>query len=187
VQAAELKQFLNPVDGQLSKFYDTIKLGLDGSLGQLKTREQGNFNPQFIVYLNGMLQLRDALFPGNSEQPKLDFTVALKSPSSVTAEMIIGDARVRSENGTSQQQNASWPPTGTLGVTVNKIRQDGQTELLAQYQDTWGLFKMLSNAKSSSGLYTIYWGDVQARVQLSGNNDRFWTKFAQLRAPQNFK
>src|SRR5262249_47796329 len=46
VQATELKQFLNPVDGQLSKFYNesAIKDNLDGNLGQLKLREQGGLS-----------------------------------------------------------------------------------------------------------------------------------------------
>jgi type VI protein secretion system component VasK len=187
VQATELKQFLNPVDGQLSKFYNEIKDSLDGNPGQLKLREQGGLNIQFVDYLNAMLSLRDTLFPAGSDQPKLDFIVSLKAPSGVTAEMIVGDTRVRSENGALQQQNAFWPSTGTLGITVNRIQQDGQTELLAQYPDTWGLFKMLSNARPSNGQYVLEWGGVVARIQPSGSNDPFRIKFSQLRAPQTYK
>ncbi|HEU0177502.1 MAG TPA: type VI secretion system membrane subunit TssM [Blastocatellia bacterium] len=186
VQSAELKQFLNPVNGELSQFYERIKIDLDGSPGQLKPRNQNQFNPQLIDYLNGMLSLRDKLFPANSDQPKFDFTVSLKPPSGVTAEILLGDTRVRSEGGVLQQQNASWPSAGTLGVTINRI-DGGQSQLLAQYPDTWGLFKMMSYARFADGQYRLEWGGVQARIQPSGSNDPFRIKFTQLRAPQTYQ
>ncbi|HEY8462178.1 MAG TPA: ImcF-related family protein, partial [Blastocatellia bacterium] len=185
-QSAELKQFLNPVNGELSQFYDRIKKDLDGVPGRLTPRNRDQFNPQFIDYLNAMLSLRDALFPANSEQPRLDFIVSLKPPPGVTAEIVLGDARIRSEGGALQQQNVSWPPSGTLGVTVSRI-QDGQPQLLAQYPDTWGLFRMLSNARFYEGQYRLQWGGIQARIQPSGSYDPFRIKFTQLRAPQTYQ
>lgn len=185
-QTAELKQFLNPVNGELSQFYDRIKNDLDGVPGQLIPRSPNRFNPQFIDYLNRMLSLRNSLFPSGGEQPKVDFIVSLKAPMGETAEMIIGDTRIRSENGVQQQQNVSWPSTGALGVTVNLI-QAGQAQLLAQYPDTWGLFKMLSNARPSDGQYRLEWRGVQARIQPSGSNDPFRIRFTQLRAPQSYQ
>ncbi|HEU0184845.1 MAG TPA: type VI secretion system membrane subunit TssM [Blastocatellia bacterium] len=186
VQSAELKEFLNPVNGELSQFYERVKKDLDGSPGRLTPRNRDQFNPQFIDYLNAMLSVRDALFPANSEQPRFDFTVSLDPPSGVTAEILLGDTRVRSEGGVLQQQNAFWPSTGALGVTVNRF-VDGQPQLLAQYPDTWGLFKMLANARPYEGQYRLEWGGVQARIQPSGNNDPFRIKFTQLRAPQNYQ
>jgi type VI protein secretion system component VasK len=185
-QAAELRQYLNPVNGELSQFYKRIEKDLDGVPGQLKPRDQGKFNPQFIDYLNAMLTARDALFPPNSEQPKMEFTVSLKPPSGVTAEMLIGDTTVRSEGGALRQQNAFWPSAGTLGVTINKI-QDGQPIPVQQYSDTWGLFKMLSNARPNNGQYRLSWNGIEARIQPSGNIDTFQIRFSQLRAPQTYQ
>jgi len=185
-QAAELRQYLNPVNGELSQFYKRIEKDLDGIPGQLKPRDQGKFNPQFIDYLNAMLTAREALFPPNSEQPRLEFTVSLKPPSGVTAEILIGDTTVRSEGGALRQQNAFWPSTGTLGVTINKI-QDGQPTPVQQYSDTWGLFKMLSNARPNNGQYRLSWNGIEARIQPSGNIDPFQIRFSQLRAPQTYQ
>src|SRR5262249_38990898 len=186
VQAPDLKRFLNPVNGELSKFYERIKNDLDGSPGQLKPRNPGQFNSQFIDYLNEMLKARDALFSAGGEQPKLDFTVSLKPPSGVTAEIIIGDITVRSEGGALRQQNVSWPSTGTLGVIVNRI-QDGQPQQLDQFPDTWGLFKMLSGASYQAGQYRLQWSGLQVLIQPSGNNDPFRIRFTQLRAPQTYQ
>jgi type VI secretion system protein ImpL len=185
VQAAELKQFLNPVNGELSQFYERIKGKLDGDPGQIISRNPGDFSDAFLSYLNGMLIVRNALFPKDSDQPKVDVTISLKPPSGVTAEIILGDTSVRSEGGVLQQKNASWPSTGTLGVTINRI-QDGQTQLLAQFPDTWGLFKMLSNAKPNAGLYGLQFGGVQMKIQ-APSNDPFQTNFARLRAPQTYQ
>jgi type VI secretion system protein ImpL len=185
VQSAELKQYLNPVNGELSQFYERIKNDLDGGPGRLTPRNREQFNPQFIDYLNGMLSLRDALFPANSEQPKLDFTVSLKPPPGVTAEIILGDTRVRSDSGALQVQSAFWPPSGTLGVTINRI-QDGLPQQLQQYPDTWGLFRMLANARLSDGRYSLEWSGVRAIIQ-PGNKDPFRIRFTQLRAPQSYQ
>jgi type VI secretion system protein ImpL len=185
VQSAELRQYLNPVNGELSQFYERIKNDLDGSPGRLTPRNRDQFNPQFIDYLNGMLSLRDALFPANSEQPKLDFTVSLKPPPGVTAEIILGDTRVRSDGGALQVQNAFWPPSGTLGVTINRI-QEGLPQQLQQYPDTWGLFRMLANARLSDGRYSLEWSGVRAIIQ-PGNKDPFRIRFTQLRAPRSYQ
>lgn len=185
VQSAELRQYLNPVNGELSQFYERIKNDLDGSPGRLTPRNRDQFNPQFIDYLNGMLSLRDTLFPANSEQPKLDFTVSLKPPPGVTAEIILGDTRVRSDGGALQVQNAFWPPSGTLGVTINRIQDDMPIQL-QQYPDTWGLFRMLANARLSDGRYSLEWNGVRAIIQ-PGNKDPFRMRFTQLRAPQSYQ
>ncbi|HEX5083645.1 MAG TPA: type VI secretion protein IcmF/TssM N-terminal domain-containing protein [Blastocatellia bacterium] len=185
VQSAELRQYLNPVNGELSQFYERVRKDLDGGPGRLTPRNRDQFNPQFIDYLNGMLSLRDTLFPANSEQPRLDFTVSLKPPPGVTAEIILGDTRVRSDGGALQTQNAFWPPSVTLGVTINRI-QDGLPQQLQQYPDTWGLFRMLANARLSDGRYSLEWSGVRAIIQ-PGNKDPFRIRFTQLRAPQSYQ
>lgn len=186
VQAAELTQFLNPVNGELSQFYDRIKGKLEGTPGQIKSRNPGDFSDGFIAYLNGMLIARDALFPLNSAEPKVEFIVSLQSSPAVKAGIAIGDITIKSDDPLSQK-TASWPSTGNVGVTIYKD-QNGQNQQLDQFLDTWGVFKMLAgNRPDAGGKYRRQWpGGVQVTIQ-APSKDPFRLDFRSLRAPQTFQ
>lgn len=206
---AKLKDFLNPVDGKFSKFFeDNLKKDFEEANGTFKVAETSRFQytDEFVTYLNAVMKLRTALF-GKNPAPGFEYSFTLKPPDGATVEATVDGQQVRgdansgsmnlkfpapagTESGVSVRTSASAPAaggtapeaaTGGTSTSGGDVRKAGP----------WGLFRFVfeGSPKSQSPgeylvTYTVGGKTVTALVKASGG-DPFDRSIFKARAPQN--
>jgi type VI protein secretion system component VasK len=187
----DVKKFLNPVNGTLSMFFkNQLASSFDGVPGSLKPRETApvQFTPEFVAYLNTALQLRDALFPSDSPEPRVGYTLTVATPDGT----VEADGRVATS---ASPLAGSWDGKGT-GVTL-RIAVAGAVQNAPparSYPGPWGLFHAFLEGAGSgpdAGPYALTWtvtgASVTATLQPSSSASPFAKRlglFAALRAPE---
>jgi len=115
-----LTDYLNPVDGKLSKFYDDrLKKYFDGNPGNLKLKENSDvkFSDDFVNYLNNAFRLRDALY-GKNASPSFSYQFTLKPVDKGIIEGTIDGQSITSE-GTEASKLLKFPAdTNSSGIGV---------------------------------------------------------------------
>ena len=191
VQLNEFVQFFNPQDGEVSKlFKNFISDKVEGTPGQLKSKNPAEFSDAAVAYLNQAFKLQQAFFPGG-QQPKINYSLSVKPPATKKVEVKADGVSIIAD-GSVSNGSLSWPQTtGEAGikvlvsskeaaVAVGQTATPGATEA-ANHPGLWGVFRMTAGNK-----YQFAWGDVSAILQPPSNNP-FALNFNALRAPDSFK
>lgn len=123
----QLKDFLNPTDGKLSKFYDDrLKKYFEESNGQLRVKDTSDvkFSDDFVVYLNNAFALRKALF-GTSQTPKFEYEFQLKPVKDALIEVTIDGQKISSEGTASSKLSFPAGTATETGVFMNFASTSG--------------------------------------------------------------
>jgi type VI secretion system protein ImpL len=191
VQLNEFVQFFNPADGQLKKLMEFLTGKVAGQPGQLTTSDPAEFSAAAVKYLNDAFAVQAAFFPSGSQQPKINYSLAVKPPPNKKVE-VKADGTTVTADGSASTANLSWPQaTGEAGIKVVVADKEqavavGQTAApgsgeVANHPGLWGVFRMTAGNK-----YQFTWGGVSATLQPPTNNP-FALNFSAVRAPDNFK
>ena len=125
----KLKDFLNPTDGKLSRFYDErLKKYFEESGGQLKVKETSEvkFSDEFVAYLNNAFNLRKALF-GSNPTVQFEYEFQLKPVSGALIEVTIDGQKITSEGTASSKLNFPAATASETGVFMNFASTGGTT------------------------------------------------------------
>jgi type VI protein secretion system component VasK len=144
-----------------------------------------------VKYLNDAFAVQAAFFPSGSQQPKINYSLAVKPPPNKKVE-VKADGTTVTADGSASTANLSWPQaTGEAGIKVVVADKEqavavGQTAApgsgeVANHPGLWGVFRMTAGNK-----YQFTWGGVSATLQPPTNNP-FALNFSAVRAPDNFK
>jgi type VI secretion system protein ImpL len=117
----DLKSFLNPTDGKLSKFFnDDLKKYFEESNGQWKVKDTSavKFSDEFVVYLNSAFNLRKALF-GTNPTPKFEYEFQLKPVADDLIEVTIDGQTIKSEGTASSKLSFPAGTATETGVFMN--------------------------------------------------------------------
>ncbi len=204
----KLSAYLNPVDGELSKFYnDRLAKFFEEKDGKLKVKENSEvkFSDEFVEYLNNAFRLREALF-GKSKTPSFSYEFRLEKVEGALVEVTIDGQKIDS-SGTGST-NFRFPATsGETGVFMNLVFATGATtatsantseittteqSLSKKFPGNWGLFKFFeagSPKKNLSGEYVLTYRlgnkTVKASIRPTGGDLFDRNIFRSVRAPQN--
>ncbi|MCU0239004.1 MAG: hypothetical protein MUC29_06145, partial [Pyrinomonadaceae bacterium] len=110
----KLTAYLNPVNGELSKFYkERIEKYFEDSGGQLKVKadSQVKFSDEFVTYLNNAFRLQTALY-GKNATPNFEYEFALNPVKEAIIEVKIDGTSLNSE-GTRSAKFTFPARTGT--------------------------------------------------------------------------
>jgi type VI protein secretion system component VasK len=113
----KLTGYLNPETGTFSKFYkDNLQKYFDGNPGQLKVKDtsQVKFSDEFVVYLNKVLTLREALFQ-KSATPNFEYEFKMSPVTDAILEGTIDGQPVKSD----ASARLKFPASGGTETGVN--------------------------------------------------------------------
>ncbi|MEW6730057.1 MAG: type VI secretion system membrane subunit TssM [Acidobacteriota bacterium] len=194
----DLARFFNPVNGQFTLFFnDKLATSLEDAQGRWRLKETGafKFSPDFINYLNGVRQLRDALFPHGGQQPEVNYEITLQPVAGSDIVLEIDGIRAETRGNTPQSAKFVWPArAGSSGVKITVIT--GGQIFERAYPGEWGLFKMVAaggpNLSAGGNQFQLAWNigntTVRALLRPSSTINPFQRNlFAQLRAPQELR
>ena len=117
-----LTEYLNPVDGKLTKFYnDNLTNFFEDADGQLKVKEGSPpFTPEFVAYLNNTFRLRKALFGDKNATVSAGYELKLTKTPDATVEVTIdGQPKVDSASGTGSATLKFPGGSGDTGVVMD--------------------------------------------------------------------
>ena len=125
-----LSAFLNPSNGELTKFYnERLKIYFEEKDGELRVKESSEvkFSDEFVTYLNNAFRLRRALFGENSPTPKFEYEFKLQPVKDSLIEVTIDGQKITSEGTASSK--LSFPATSGVetGVFINFASTSGAT------------------------------------------------------------
>ena len=165
---ADFINFYKPKQGRLWSLVDSqlgTVVSLEGDRYVFQTRDgQDNgaiYSPDLVAFLGRSRDIGLSFFPGNAEEPRVDFEVKVHpSPSVAMTAFTVGGKTVEHYNGPEQWKALSWPgeePSAGASITIKgangmheTIKQDGQ----------WGLFRLLEagTLRSEPGrTFTVAW------------------------------
>lgn len=173
----KVADFLNPVSGTLSKFYeDNLERYFEKKDEKLVVKEGSgiNFNPAFVEYLNNAFALREALFDGKAT-PNFAYEYKLLPVEGAIIEITIDGNKITSA-GTSSS-NLKFPaaagsetgvslvvssaggvlPDSSANTSDNSVNSSPQPENFQQdaanaqlkFPGNWGLFKFFDAGSPS--------------------------------------
>ena len=117
-----LTEYLNPVDGKLTKFYnDNLAKFFEEKDGQLKVKEGSPpFSDEFVAYLNNAFRLRKALYGDKNAAPSFGYEFKLAKTPDATVEVTIdGQPKVDSASGTGSATLKFPGGAGDTGVIMS--------------------------------------------------------------------
>jgi type VI secretion system protein ImpL len=194
----DLSGFLNPVNGQLSIFFNQkLANSFEDAQGQWRLKESGaiKFSDDFVRYLNTARKLREALFANGGQQPEVGYDLTLQPIPNADVIIEIDGNKVETRGNSPQSAKFIWPArSGSSGARISVVASGGQTADKA-FPGTWGLFKMVdagSGLPANTGQYDLTWdvGGVQVQATLrpaSASNPFQRALFKNLHAPQNLQ
>ena len=195
---ADLSGFLNPVNGQLSTFFNQkLTSSFDDAQGQWRLKESGviRFSDDFVKYLNNARKLREALFANGGQQPEVGYDLTLQPVPNADVIIEIDGTKVETRGNSPQSAKFIWPArSGASGVRITVVASGGEPADTT-FPGTWGLFKMVDSGSRmlmNTDQYDLMWdvGGVQVRATLrpaSTNNPFQRSLFKNLHAPQNLQ
>lgn len=116
----KLTNYLNPESGSFSKFYkDNLQKYFDGSPGQLKPKETSavKFSDEFVVYLNKILLLREALYQ-RSATPNFEYEFKLSPVADAILEGSIDGQPVKSDSSVKLKFSAAGGTETGVNITL---------------------------------------------------------------------
>ncbi len=144
---AALAQFLNPQDGELTRFFQERLTPYFEADWSIKQEASDKFAPEFVAYLKNARRLRDALFADGGKQPKVEYQIALAP---------IKDALVRVEiDGSSvslpEKSSGSFIfPGDKSGAKLTVTPLNGQDQI-KQFAGEWGALRMFREGGGGDG------------------------------------
>ena len=158
----EFTQFLHPSSGTVRKFLQTQlseEVLADGRryVFAVKTAPgMGLYKDELLTYLERTNGLATTLFPGDTQEPLVRFTVRMRpgaasdaSPSEIASiTLTLDGSEELYRNGPDDRWRAmTWPgPAGKLGAHIHIVSTSGNTADL-DAPGEWGLFRLLERAK----------------------------------------
>ena len=200
----ELEEFLNPSEnGILTKFFnENLKNDFKIVNEQLVPTTEGKYDPQFVVFLNNALRLRDRLFGKTSATVKYSYTFELQAPTDLTVSGTVDGESVESGKvknivfpagqgrepgvnivfGTSETAATPTPsPTASPSSSPTPAKSPTGTSPI-EYKTQWGLFRLIkdNNAALQTNGYnmTVTRGDKKITIIIKpAGNDVFEKNF----------
>lgn len=148
VSLAALAQFLNPQDGELTKFVRGPLKPYFEEDWSVKKEAADKFAPEFVAYVAAARRLQDALFPDKGKLPNVEYQLTIEP---VTG----GSARVEADGGPALSTvdkttaNLAWPGDKS-GVRVTYAPDTGE-EVAASSAGEWGLIKFFRASGGGEG------------------------------------
>ncbi|MDQ3908745.1 MAG: hypothetical protein M3268_10450, partial [Acidobacteriota bacterium] len=112
---AALAQFLNPQDGELTKFVNERLSTFFDETWTPKKESADKFAPDFVAYLASAKKLGDALFPDKGKQPKVEYQITVAPSKDGNVRVVIDGNTVATPDKTTG--NFQWPGDKS-GATV---------------------------------------------------------------------
>ena len=159
---AALAQFLNPQDGELTKFFNERLKPYFEDDWSVKREASDKFAPEFVTYLGAARRLRDALFPGGGKQPKAEYQVTLQPAGGALVRVEIDGNLLSTPDKTSA--NFVWPGDKS-GVRVTVTPTNGQDQVKT-YPGEWGVLRMFRETGGGDGKGAEFALQPQAGVRL---------------------
>jgi type VI secretion system protein ImpL len=164
-QQASLQDFngiFQPMQGALWTFYDL-------NLKSLLVRQGTQFvpspnatvrvDPGFVAFWNRITALSDAVYPNNSPQPRLPFSIKLQQVEAIeNLTLSIDDQSVKASDRASKQ--LVWTPAGRSEVKLTGRFGSGPELAFADYEGPWALFQFFADADrwtSQGSVHTLTW------------------------------
>jgi type VI secretion system protein ImpL len=188
VSLAALAQFLNPQDGELTKFVrGPLKPYFEGETWAVRKEAADKFTPEFVNYIAAARRLQDALFPEKAKVPNVEYQLTIEP---VTG----GSARVEANGGEplstadKTTANLAWPGDKSR-VRVTYVPAEGE-EVFREEVGEWGLIKFFRGAGGGEGKtppFTLQLANTPVRLTLTPKSgDPFRRElFTGLRAPKS--
>ncbi|MFL5348866.1 MAG: type VI secretion system membrane subunit TssM [Hyalangium sp.] len=158
----ELTQFLHPSTGAVKMFVQAQLAGEilpDGRRWEFAVKPSsgsGLYKGELLTYLERVNALATTLFPGDTADPLVRFTVRIRpggfadaSPSDIASiTLTVDGSEELYRNGPDDRwRSMSWPgPAGALGAHLRVVSTAGNTADL-DAPGEWGFFRLLERAK----------------------------------------
>jgi type VI protein secretion system component VasK len=150
VSVATLSNFLNPENGELTRFFnDRLKPYFEEDWSP-KREASDKFAPEFVAFLKHARRLRDALFPGGGRTPNVEYQIGLAPIKDATARVEI-DGNVLEQDKPAPQFR--WP-NNRSGVKITLTLLGGANtgqSLEWSKPGEWGLLKMFVEGGGGDG------------------------------------
>jgi type VI secretion system protein ImpL len=185
---AAVAQFLNPQDGDLTKFFNERLKPYFEDDWTVKKEASDKFSPAFTKYLVNARKLRDALFPDNGKQPRAEYQITLAPVKDGMEKVVIDGNLVSVPDKTTA--NFVWPGDKSgVKITVTPLSGQDQTRAFA---GEWGLLRMFAQSGGGDGKGAEFrlqpqvgTGSVQMTIQPKSGNIFQRDLFAALKAPKS--
>jgi type VI protein secretion system component VasK len=147
-----LRTFLNPQSGELSKFYnERLKNYFETVDGQLKVKESSEvkFSDEFVAYLNNAFRLRRALYGESGSTEKFEYDFKLNPVKDAIIEVTIDGQPIKSEDTASAK--LTFPASsGQTGVQMKFASTGGTTSTSGSTLPTNASTNSSANTSSSN-------------------------------------
>jgi len=184
--SATLAQFLNPQDGDLTKFFNERLKPYFEDDWAVKKEASEKFSPLFVKYLANTKRLRDALFPDNGKQQKVEYQISLTPVKDTLIRVIIDGNAVSADKATA---NFAWPGDKS-GVKITVTPLSGQ-DMTSSFPGEWGLLRMFTGSGGGDGKGSQFVitpkvgsGSVKLTIQPKSGNVFQRDLFTSVKAPK---
>ena len=189
---ATLIQLYNGKDGKLVEFYKNNLSSKVGDRGQDYVRVGGeSVVDSLITYLNRAKVVREALFPSESPEPLVDFSVQLhppQLPNVLGVNFLMDDQQARQDTGPVEQPYAMhWPgsPKGPKRALLSLTLKGARPKVIGCHGEqecsgTFALFRLLEQGKvlaKGARSATLSWPvELGAEGVTEVRMDIYWTR-----------
>jgi type VI protein secretion system component VasK len=187
ISLASLAQFLNPQDGELTRFFNERLAPYFEADWTVKREATDKFSPEFAQYLSNARRLRDQLFPDGGRAPKAEYQIALAAGGDGPVTVQIDGNTLSTPDKTTA--NFVWP-NDKSGVLITVITTSG-TDAPRKFGGEWGLLHMFRETGGGDGAGTQFVLQPHPAIRLtiqpkSGNPFRR-ALFTALKAPKGVR
>jgi type VI secretion system protein ImpL len=160
---AALAQFLNPQDGELTKFFnERLAIFFDENWAP-KRDAADKFAPDFVAYIASAKRLGDALFPDKGRQPKVEYQIGVTPIKGAIIRVVIDGNTVTAPDKPSG--SFQWPGDKS-GATVTLSPGTGG-DVSAPFPGEWGLLRLFRQAGGGDGKGTQFALQVKPGVAIT--------------------
>jgi type VI secretion system protein ImpL len=185
---ADLGEFFRP-GGALWTFYDEKlkdEVPRAGRSFQFAKRlgTAVPFRPELRGFLESAQLITDALFPGGSTEPKVEFSVRIRpTPGVAVVWLEVDGQRLDYRNGPEEWHRLTWPGPNRGRGAYLRVRTAAGREESFQQDGEWGLFRLLEagavKGQPGTSAFTASWAlpTLNASVVVDFKPDRSETPF----------
>lgn len=183
---AKLAQFINPQDGELTRFFNERLKPYFEEDWSVKKDASEKFSPDFVNYLTNVRRLRDALFPSGGKEPKVEYQIVLTPVKDAITKIESDGNKVLSPDKPSAM--FTWPGDKS-GARITVTPSTGQDQS-KPFAGEWGLVHMFREGGGGDGKapqFNLGWdvgAPVRASVQPKSGNIFQRDLFTALHAPK---
>jgi type VI secretion system protein ImpL len=187
ISLAALSQYLNPQDGELTRFFNERLKPYFEDDWTVKKEAADKFSPAFVDYLGKAKRLRDALFPDGGRAPRAEYQLALAPAADGLVRVEIDGGAVSTPDKLTA--NLGWPGDKS-GVRVTLTPTNGQ-DVTKAYAGEWGLLHMFRESGGGAGTTPPFAlqpaAGVRLQLQPKSGNPFQRDLFAALKAPKTLR